>query len=64
MMQIWQLLSLVIPYRQKKIRHILDISISVKNKGLLGLASLLSNLVSLGTMRQCMKGQGKICFGL
>ena len=23
------------------------------------LASLLSNLVSLGTMRQCMKGQGK-----
>ena len=22
------------------------------------------NLVSLGTMRQCMKGQGKICFGL
>ena len=28
---------------------------------------LLSNHVSLGTMRQCMKGQGiigKICFGL
>ena len=28
------------------------------------LASLLSNLVSLGTMRQCMKDQGKIGFGL
>ena len=28
------------------------------------LASLLSNLMSLGSMRQCMKGQGKICFGL
>ena len=28
------------------------------------LASLLSNLVSLGTMRQCVKGQGKLCFGL
>ena len=28
------------------------------------LASLLSNLMSSGTMRQCMKGQEKICFGL
>ena len=28
------------------------------------LASLLSNLVSLGTIRQFMKRQGKICFGL
>ena len=27
------------------------------------IASLLSNLVPLGTMRQCMKGKGKICFG-
>ena len=27
------------------------------------LASLLSNLVSLGTMRQCVKGLGKTCFG-
>ena len=28
------------------------------------LASLLSKLMSFGTMKQCMKGQGKICFRL
>ena len=28
------------------------------------LASLLSDLISLGTMRQCMNGQEKLCFGL